>query len=44
MKDASDYLAYIKALIDSNPQVLRWSVMKESQKNNAREVPYGDIR
>jgi len=34
MKDASDYLAYIKALIVSNPQVLRWSVIREEAQGD----------
>jgi len=34
MKDASDYLSYIKALIVFNPQVLRWSVIREEAQGD----------
>jgi len=29
VKDAADYLTYIKALMVVNPQVLRWTVVRE---------------
>ncbi len=34
MKDASDYLVYIKAIIVSNPQVLRWSMIREEAQGD----------
>lgn len=34
MKDAADYLAYIKALIVVNPQVLRWTVVREETQGD----------
>ena len=34
MKDAADYLAYIKALIVANPQVLRWTVAREETQGD----------
>ena len=34
MKDAADYLAYIKALIVANSQVLRWTVIREETQGD----------
>ena len=34
MKDAADYLAYIKALIVANSQVLRWTVVREETQGD----------
>ena len=34
MKDAADYLAYIKALIALNPQVVHWMVVREESQGN----------
>ncbi len=34
MKDAADYLAYIKALVVVNPQVLRWTVVREEAQGD----------
>ena len=34
MKDAADYLAYIKALIALNPQVVHWVVVREESQGN----------
>ena len=34
MKDAADYLAYIKALIVANSQVLRWIVVREETQGD----------
>lgn len=35
MKDAADYLAYIKALIALNPQVVHWMVVREELQGNS---------
>jgi len=34
VKDAADYLAYIKALIVANSQVLRWTVLREETQGD----------
>jgi hypothetical protein len=34
VKDAADYLAYIKALIVANSQVLRWTVVREETQGD----------
>ena len=34
MKSASDYLAYIKALIVLNPQVVHWVVVREEAQGD----------
>ncbi len=34
MKDAADYLAYTKALIALNPQVVHWMVVREESQGN----------
>ncbi len=34
MKDASDYLTYIKALIVMNPEVLHWTVLREEAQGD----------
>lgn len=34
MKDAADYLAYIKALIIVNPQVVHWTVVREEAQGD----------
>lgn len=34
MKDAADYLAYIKALIVANSQVFRWTVVREETQGD----------
>jgi len=34
VKDAADYLAYIKALIVANSQVLRWTVIREETQGD----------
>lgn len=35
MKDAGDYLAYVKALIVANPLVTRWTMLREEAQGNA---------
>ena len=40
MKDASDYLAYIKALIVANPHVLNWSVIREEAQGDMGLLRY----
>ena len=40
MKDAADYLAYIKALIVENPQVLRWTVVREEMQGDMGMLRY----
>ena len=40
MKDASDYLAYIKALIVVNPHVLHWSVIREEAQGDMGLLRY----
>ena len=35
MKDASDYLAHIRALITLNPQVVHWIVVREEAQGEA---------
>lgn len=34
MKDAADYLAYIKALIIANPYVVHWEVVREEDQGD----------
>ncbi len=34
MNDASDYLAYVKALIVMSPQVIHWSVVREEAQGD----------
>lgn len=40
MKDASDYLTYIKALIVMNPEVLRWTVLREEAQGDMGMLGY----
>lgn len=40
MKDASDYLSYIKALIVMNPEVLRWTVLREEAQGDMGMLRY----
>jgi hypothetical protein len=40
VKDAADYLAYIKALIVANPQVLRWTVVREEMQGDMGMLRY----
>jgi len=40
VKDAADYLAYIKALIVENPQVLRWTVVREEMQGDMGMLRY----
>ena len=40
MKDASDYLAYIKALIVVNPHVLHGSVIREEAQGDMGLLRY----
>ncbi|MDO9129226.1 MAG: hypothetical protein Q7U34_05100 [Anaerolineales bacterium] len=38
MKDADDYLAYVKALIVANPQVAGWKVLREETQGDMRRT------
>lgn len=40
MKDAADYLAYIKALIVVNSQVSRWTVVREEVQGDMGMLRY----
>ena len=40
MKDAADYLTYIKALMVVNPQVLRWTVVREEVQGDMGMLRY----
>lgn len=40
MKDASDYLSYIKALIVMNPEVLRWTALREEAQGDMGMLRY----
>ena len=40
MKDAADYLTYIKALIVVNSQVLRWTVVREEVQGDMGMLRY----
>jgi len=40
VKDASDYLSYIKALIVMNPEVLRWTVLREEAQGDMGMLRY----
>lgn len=40
MKDATDYLVYIKALIVGNSQVLRWTVVREETQGDVGLLRY----
>ena len=40
MKDATDYLTYIKALIVVNSQVLRWTVVREEVQGDMGMLRY----
>lgn len=40
MKEATDYLAYIKALIVVNPQVLHFSVVREEAQGDRGLLRY----
>lgn len=40
MKDAADYMAYIKALIVLNPQVVHWRVIREEAQDDVGLLRY----
>jgi len=40
VKDASNYLAYIKALIVMNPEVLHWTVLREEAQGDMGMLRY----
>ena len=40
MKDAADYLAFIKALIIANPHVVRWAVIREEAQGDMGLLRY----
>jgi len=40
VKDAADYLTYIKALMVVNPQVLRWTVVREEVQGDMGMLRY----
>ena len=40
MKDADEYLAYVKALIIKNEDVLRWNIVREETQGNMELFRY----
>jgi len=40
VKDAGDYLTYIKALIVADPQVVRWTLVREEAQGNMGLLRY----